>query len=582
MNACTIIAWNYLAHARVLAKSFRAHHPGGRFSVLLLDDREGDLRAEDEAFELVRPEDFLEGEELDRLALVYDVTELATAVKARFLSHLLDTGRPEVVFFDPDIQIFAPLDDLAELARRHSIVLTPHDLEPVPRDRWKPSEIQLLQSGAYNLGFIAVGERSRPFLSWWAERLRLDCLAAPEQGLFVDQKWVDFVPGYFDHYILKDPGCNVAYWNLSNRNVTLESAQYRVNDGPLRFFHFSGFAPEKPHVLSRHALPAPRVLLSEHPPVKALCDAYAKELFEQGYEPVSRRPYGLGTMRNGLPIERRMRRIYRDALLAFEGGSGDEPPPGGRDPEAFVSWLNEPFVRSPAATVSRYLHALYAERPDLRAAFPDLEGADGARYLTWVRETGARECRIPEPLLPAQQSPELEVSRPTDDRPLLPGVNVVGYFRAELGVGEAARQLVAAVERAGIPHQTVTLVDTESRQDHPFPDRDSGVLHDVNIVCVNADALPGCVKRLGREYFEDRYTVGVWHWELSSFPEGWHGAFDSRGRDLGGERARRRLAGGGLTEAGSRGAATRDASFAARLDARGARVARPLHVLVRL
>ncbi len=270
------------------------------------------------SFELVRPQDVMEPEEFDRLALVYDVTELATAVKARFMSRLLDDGLSDVVFFDPDIQIFAPLDDIAELARRHSIVLTPHDIEPLPRDRLQPSEIQLLQSGAYNLGFIAIGGESKAFLRWWSEKLRLHCLASPEQGLFVDQKWIDLVPGYFDHHILKDPGCNVAYWNLSSRNLTWDGARYRVNDLPLRFFHFSGFAPDKPHLLSRHSLPAPRILLSEHPSVKALCDAYAKELFAHGYETVSQRPYGLGVLSNGLTIDRRMRRIYRDALLAFE------------------------------------------------------------------------------------------------------------------------------------------------------------------------------------------------------------------------------------------------------------------------
>ena len=35
MHACTIIARNYLAHARVLASTYLEHHPEGSFSVLL-------------------------------------------------------------------------------------------------------------------------------------------------------------------------------------------------------------------------------------------------------------------------------------------------------------------------------------------------------------------------------------------------------------------------------------------------------------------------------------------------------------------------------------------------------------------
>ena len=40
MNACTIIAKNYAAFARVLAASFLEHHPDGRFWMLVIDDHE--------------------------------------------------------------------------------------------------------------------------------------------------------------------------------------------------------------------------------------------------------------------------------------------------------------------------------------------------------------------------------------------------------------------------------------------------------------------------------------------------------------------------------------------------------------
>ena len=39
LHACTIVARNYLPHARVLARSFLAHNPGSRFTTLLIDDR---------------------------------------------------------------------------------------------------------------------------------------------------------------------------------------------------------------------------------------------------------------------------------------------------------------------------------------------------------------------------------------------------------------------------------------------------------------------------------------------------------------------------------------------------------------
>ena len=51
------------------------------------------------------------------------------------------------------------------------------------------------------------------------------------------------------------------------------------------------------------------------------------------------------------------------------------------------------------------------------------------------------------------------------------GVNVVGFFRAEFGQGEAARRLVAALERTGLPYTTVTYDKIPHRQDHPFIER---------------------------------------------------------------------------------------------------------------
>jgi hypothetical protein len=75
LNACTIIARNYLAHARVLADSFFQHHRDGRFTALLIDDetRQHDDRAE--RFRCRRLSDLgFDEAEIGRLAAIYDVT----------------------------------------------------------------------------------------------------------------------------------------------------------------------------------------------------------------------------------------------------------------------------------------------------------------------------------------------------------------------------------------------------------------------------------------------------------------------------------------------------------------------------
>ena len=134
-----------------------------------------------------------------------------------------------------------------------SIVLTPHATRPY-QDAKQPDEISLLRTGAYNLGFIGVAktEESRAMLNWWQERCREHCVVQPEDGLFVDQKWIDLVPGFHPGTkILRDPGLNVAYWNLHERTIDSLDPP-RCNGSPLYFFHFSGLKTDRLEAISRY------------------------------------------------------------------------------------------------------------------------------------------------------------------------------------------------------------------------------------------------------------------------------------------------------------------------------------------
>jgi glycosyltransferase involved in cell wall biosynthesis/SAM-dependent methyltransferase len=99
-----------------------------------------------------------------------------------------------------------------------------------------------------------------------------------------------------------------------------------------------------------------------------------------------------------------------------------------------------------------------------------------------------------------------------------PGVNVVGFFRAEFGQGEAARRVVAALDRAGFPVRTITYDRIPHRQEHPFDERPSDGLFPTNIVCLNAEHLLAFTRGEERELLRGRYTVGLWFWETNRLP----------------------------------------------------------------
>lgn len=542
VHACTIIARNYLPAARVLATSFAKHHPDGEFTTLVIDDRDRSLDEACEPFAVLRLDEIgLDPGELEKMAAIYDVMELSTAVKPWLLQTLLDRGAPSVAYLDPDIVVYAPLEEIARLAVTGGIVLTPHVTEPLPRDGKSASESEILASGMYNLGFIAVSPRARPFLDFWKERLRRECIVDPTRMRFVDQRWVDFVPGTFGATILREPSYNLAYWNLYRRALTFDGDTVLVDGSPLHFFHFSGYRPDAPYLLSRHQGARPRILLSEQPDLARLCDEYGAALLSAGYDEDGRTEYGYARLESGLVYDPVMRALYREALIAHEDAAliaaetgaeltVTEPPnpyvPGGD--EAFLAWLSAPPPERPGGRVTRYLMALQASRVDLQAVFSDIDGDGFALFAEWsLHEVGQgrMDGRLAIHVHVAAEAKRAAADPGSVPAQLLePGIRIAGYLRAETGVGELGRLAALAVERAGIT--TATYVDSHSvsRQAHRYAVGGSAAL-DVNLICVNADELPHFARRVGPRFFEGRYTIGLWAWELEEFPRIFEASF---------------------------------------------------------
>jgi glycosyltransferase involved in cell wall biosynthesis len=107
-----------------------------------------------------------------------------------------------------------------------------------------------------------------------------------------------------------------------------------------------------------------------------------------------------------------------------------------------------------------------------------------------------------------------------------PGVNAIGFFRAEFGHGEAGRRILAGIERAEVPHATIIVKTPHHREKHPFTGRGDRPVYPVNVVCLNPEHMLEFAQRGGAELFLDRYTVGVWCWEASRFPDSFRPAFD--------------------------------------------------------
>jgi glycosyltransferase involved in cell wall biosynthesis/SAM-dependent methyltransferase len=526
VNICTIIARNYLAQARVLAHSFKQVHPEGSCTVLVIDDLTGYIDPAEEQFELLTIDDIGLPDAM-RMAAIYDVMELSTAVKPWLLRTLLD--RPDVAsvsYLDPDIQVFSSLTKIEEEAKKHDIVLTPHFTKPLPRDGRKPREEDILIAGSYNLGFIGLGagETADQLLDWWSERLENDCVNDPANGHFVDQRWIDLAPSFWpDLFLLRDTNYNIAYWNLPTRTLEIDGDGYRVDGEPLRFFHFSGYDPRRPDDLSKHQN---RIALRDDPALARICDAYGAALLDADYAESRVWPYSLDEAANGLKLDRIVRNLYREGVESGRLAGSPFDATGAAD---LTDYLTATIHGSGEASINRYATSLWAARQDLRDIFPDIEGASAIAYREWMAEHGGETGASIDVLMGRSTSngsaPDKEHEPAATGTSA--GVNVVGYISSERGVGEVARQILGALEMRGIaaasidtpavPGEIETVLRGVHDADHPY---------DVNLICVNADMLPAIAAALGPRFFHGHRTAGLWFWEVSQFPSQWIASFD--------------------------------------------------------
>jgi len=105
-----------------------------------------------------------------------------------------------------------------------------------------------------------------------------------------------------------------------------------------------------------------------------------------------------------------------------------------------------------------------------------------------------------------------------------PGINFIGYYAGELGLGQALRSAVIAAKAVSIPFGVRQMMtNILSRQDefsiNPYVEPYASRF--LNCICMNPDMLYRLPVWLERKEWSNRYNVGYWFWELSAFPRSW-------------------------------------------------------------
>jgi glycosyltransferase involved in cell wall biosynthesis len=105
------------------------------------------------------------------------------------------------------------------------------------------------------------------------------------------------------------------------------------------------------------------------------------------------------------------------------------------------------------------------------------------------------------------------------------GLNIVGHVKGEYGLGEAVRANVRSIEAANIPYKLKDIsVDWHRNLDDTYTNFSDDNPYLVNLVQVNPSSL--FYDTLGSEYFQSRYNIGYWAWEMPDMIPGWESAFE--------------------------------------------------------
>ena len=335
LHVFTSAAVNYLPKVRILCHSIRKHHPEAVIHLALADERPPWLRAEDEPFDHILGIDELGIADWRPWTFTHGIVELSTAIKPFALKHLLH--RPDcatVLYFDPDMVLFSRVDDILAALRGSNLALTPHQNKPEETlDAILDNEVASLKHGIFNLGFIGVSntEEGRRFADWWSVRTYHLCRAEVENGLFTDQKWVNFAPVFFDGVtIVKSSRHNVATWNLTTRRVAGDfETGFAVDGEPLGFYHFTGFDSGAHRIMAIKNAQA-------SPAVQQLIAWYEREISIADRDPITEWPWAFGRFSDGTPISPGHRWFYRenrDMQQAFP-----DPYDARSDRKTFLGW----------------------------------------------------------------------------------------------------------------------------------------------------------------------------------------------------------------------------------------------------
>jgi glycosyltransferase involved in cell wall biosynthesis len=505
-----------------MADTLRKYHPDAALTVLLLDADPGEVEGLVDA-QLLGMESVL-GESYGLSAAANPPGALGIAVLPRLMRVLIESSERSAIFLGPGQRLLGPLNELVELLDEHEVVL-------VARPTSSPNAVAApadARTGAFSRQFLGLraGRSTDALLSAWPLYFK----GIADDGSSAVRTWMESIPALVEDVgVLRHHGYGLDPWSLASvvvqRSTPADADELglEVDGVPARALDLSELDPSDQ--VSWFAGPE-RVRLSSAPALAELVERQAAELRAAGLSSAADVGAPYMQLGDGLALSDTVRSLLLAAILAREV---TRSPFSGAGRSEFYQYLNQLDGRGRGAGLTRLHMAIWERRADLRDSYPHIDGPDGVGFAGWLCLHGVEQEGLVSELLPP--APELAY-RDADphlheDRPRW-GANVVGFFTAELGVGEAARLLIAGLDAGSVPALPIQgQLIPPSRQGHDFAH--AGIdeaAYPINILCINGDGVSVFAREAGRSFFEGRYTIALWFWEVGDPPPSWSQAYE--------------------------------------------------------
>ncbi len=238
---CTLFDKNYLTRGLALYTSLEKHSPNFKLFVLCMDEVTFDFLTKLKKANItpIRLSDF-EDKELLAVKSTRNAGEYCWTCTPSLPLFIFKKYPKisEITYLDSDLFFFSSPEPIFDELGSKSIGIIPHNFSKPLLEKYPTIQ---KTSGIYNVGLLVFKNNKEGLecLNWWRDRCLEWCYADYKDGKMGDQLYLNDWPERFSSVcVIKNPGADLAGWNLDNYKLTFKNGSILVDNKPLIFYHF--------------------------------------------------------------------------------------------------------------------------------------------------------------------------------------------------------------------------------------------------------------------------------------------------------------------------------------------------------